>query len=61
MQAPDLVWFLVVLIHVTNCPGKCVDTPAIEIQMPSQAVCVQVKNDNAEVGGLDCWAKPKAK
>ena len=56
---PDpLVWFLIVILHATVCPGKCVDTPAAEIQMPSEAVCKQVKQDNPDVP-LDCWAKPK--
>ena len=57
MSSPDaLTWFLVVLIHATNCPGKCVDTPAVSIQMPSKEVCVAVKAANADVP-LDCWAK----
>jgi hypothetical protein len=53
-----MTWFLVVLIHVTNCPGKCSDTPAATIQMPSQEVCTQVKADNPDLP-LECWAKPK--
>jgi hypothetical protein len=62
MPASDAyVWFLVVLMHVTNCPAKCADVPAVSIIMPSQGVCMQVKQDNSELNNLDCWAKPKAK
>lgn len=53
-----LVWFLVVLIHATTCPGKCVDTPAVAIQMPGADVCKAVKAANPDLP-LDCWAKPK--
>jgi hypothetical protein len=52
-----MIWFLVVLIHGTNCPGKCEPVPAVTIQMPSQDVCVAVKQANPDLP-LDCWAKP---
>ena len=55
-----MTWFLIVLIHATNCPGKCSDVPAITIQMPSQDVCVAVKQLNPDAP-LDCWAKVVAK
>jgi hypothetical protein len=53
-----MIWFLVVLIHGTNCPGKCEPIPAVTIQMPSQDVCVQVKQENQDLP-LECWAKAK--
>jgi hypothetical protein len=53
-----MTWFLIVLIHGTNCPGKCPDVPAVTIQMPSQDICVQVKQGNPDLP-LDCWAKPR--
>jgi len=52
-----MIWFLIVLVHVTNCPGKCTDVPAVRIQMPSQEVCMAVKELNPDEP-LDCWAKP---
>jgi hypothetical protein len=58
---PTYAWFLVVLIHAVACPGKCADTPGVQLKMPSQAVCEQVKADNPDVGGLDCWAKKSSK
>jgi len=59
MTDPSLVWFLVVLVHAMACPGKCSDSPAVQIQMPSKEVCVQVMKINPDVGGLDCWARPR--
>ena len=53
-----MTWFLIVLIHATVCPGKCSDTPAVTIQMPSEEVCVAVKQSNPDLP-LECWAKPK--
>ena len=52
-----MTWFLVVLIHATNCPGKCEPAPSVTILMPSQEVCTQVKKDNPDEP-LECWAKP---
>ena len=52
-----MIWFIVALLHQTNCPGKCEPVPSITIQMPSQDVCVQVKQLNADEP-LECWAKP---
>jgi hypothetical protein len=52
-----VIWFLIVLIHAVNCPGKCSDVPAVTIQMPSQDVCVAVKAANPDLP-LECWAKP---
>ena len=54
-----MTWFLIVLLHVTPCPGKCEPTPAVTILMPSQDVCVQVKAGNPDIP-LECWAKPTA-
>ena len=51
-------WFLIVFLHGVNCPGKCEPTPGVTIQMPSQDVCVTVKQLNPDAP-LDCWAKPK--
>jgi hypothetical protein len=53
-----MTWFLVVLVHTAPCPGKCADVPAVTIKMPSQEVCVQIKQDNPDLP-LDCWAKSK--
>jgi hypothetical protein len=53
-----LTWFLVVIIHGTNCPVKCDAMPGVTIKMPSQEICMQVKNDNSDLP-LECWAKPK--
>jgi hypothetical protein len=53
-----MTWFLVVLLHSANCPGKCEPVPALVIAMPSQEVCVAVKQLNPDEP-LDCWAKPK--
>ena len=55
----DMTWFLVFLVHATTCPGKCVDYPAVQLQMPSKEVCVQIKQANPDVQGLDCWGKPQ--
>lgn len=52
-----MIWFLIVVLHGTNCPGKCEPVPAVTIQMPSQDVCVQVKQLNPDEP-LECWAKP---
>jgi hypothetical protein len=53
-----LTWFIVVMLHGANCPGKCEPTPAVTIQMPSQEICVQVKIINSDLP-LECWAKSK--
>ena len=53
-----LTWFLVVLIHVATCPGKCPDIPAVTIQTPSKEVCKMIKDLNPDVP-LECWGKPK--
>ena len=55
-----MTWFLVVVLHATNCPGKCEPVPAVTIQMPSQDVCEQVKGDNPDVP-LECWGKARPK
>jgi hypothetical protein len=54
-----VTWFLIVLIHVANCPGKCQDVPGVTIAMPSQEVCMAVKDLNPEEP-LTCWGKPNA-
>ena len=54
-----MTWLLVFLVHATTCPGKCVDYPAVQLQMPSKEVCVQIKQANPDVQGLDCWGKPQ--
>jgi hypothetical protein len=53
-----LVWFIVVMLHGANCPGKCEPTPAVTIQMPSEDICKQVKTANSDLP-LECWAKSK--
>jgi hypothetical protein len=53
-----VTFFLVVLLHGANCPGKCEPVPAVTIRMPSQEICTEVKTSNPDLP-LDCWAKPK--
>jgi hypothetical protein len=56
-----MTWFLIVLIHVANCPlqGKCADAvPGITIAMPSQEICTTIKELNPDEP-LTCWGKPK--
>ena len=53
-----MTWFLVVLLHTVNCPGKCSDAPAVTIQIPQgQETCAAIKKANSDVP-LECWAKP---
>jgi hypothetical protein len=53
-----MIWFLIVFLHGSTCPGKCEPPPAVTILMPSQEVCAQVKDLNRDAA-LDCWGKPK--
>ena len=52
-----MIWYLIVVVHATNCIGKCGEVPMVTVQMPSQDVCVAVKALNPDEP-LECWAKP---
>jgi hypothetical protein len=54
----QVVWFLIVFLHASQCPGKCEPAPAVTIVMPSREVCKQIKEANPDAP-LECWGKPK--
>jgi hypothetical protein len=52
-----LTWFIIVFVH--GCASAtCPNAPApVTIAMPSQEVCQQVRDINADKA-IECWAKP---
>lgn len=55
-----LTWFIVLMIHGTCASATCPVTPyPVTIAMPSQEVCKQVRDMNADKQPIECWGKPK--